>query len=123
LVLRQATRVEIDEERIEDFREKILKDGEFDAYCLDCCKESHFKGHLHSRFNFARTPGTDPLLSIENGNFYHEFKCTRNLANKLIFYFQTKDKFLLKIGQSPSMADLQLFDIKKYKHYLPTIVI
>lgn len=82
--MRQATRVEIDEERIEDFREKILKDGEFDAYCLDCCKKSHFKGHLHSR---------------------------------------TKDKFLLKIGQSPSMADLQLFDIKKYKHYLPTIVI
>uniref|UniRef100_B8HLQ5 Uncharacterized protein n=1 Tax=Cyanothece sp. (strain PCC 7425 / ATCC 29141) TaxID=395961 RepID=B8HLQ5_CYAP4 len=114
--------VEIHEERIEDFRKNIIRKGELDTYCVECGKDSHFKGDFKDLCqSLARgTSGGDPLFSfIRDGYLHCEFTCARNRMHKMFFYFRLKDKLLLKIGQYPSVADLQLPGIKKYRNLLP----
>lgn len=125
-------KVKIDEQHVEDFTRNILREGEFDAYCIECAKESHFKGRRKNQsHNLARCPsllperGTvvadiDPILSfIKDGSFDYEFECTRNNIHKMFFCFRLKDNSLFKFGQYPSIADLQLPNIKRYRNSLP----
>lgn len=128
-------KVKIDNKQIEFFRKKILCEGEFDAYCIECARESHFKGKRKDQsHNLARgaslpmsgvvvtdsAPGPDPILGfIRNGSFAYEFECARNNAHKMVFYFRLKENSLFKIGQYPSVADLQLPSIKKYRKSVP----
>ena len=122
-------KVKIDNKQIEDFRGNVLREGEFDAYCVECKKESHFKGKLTKKsHDLVRSLeelakgriSPDPILSfIENGFFEYKFECSRNSIHKMVFYFRLKDNSLFKIGQYPSVADIQLPGIKKYRKSLP----
>jgi hypothetical protein len=50
--------------------------------------------------------------------FSIEVRCTRERAHRLLFIFKAEDQTLQKIGQFPSIADLNLFDVKKYAKVL-----
>src|SRR5262249_2794123 len=54
---------------------------------------------------------TDRVIQID-------FKCTRNSKHQLHFFFEVKNNQIMKIGQSPSLADLHLPDLRKYKKLL-----
>jgi hypothetical protein len=47
-----------------------------------------------------------------------EFRCTRDDDHALFFFFQIRDAKIMKIGQYPSLADLQSGKIKKYRKIL-----
>lgn len=44
--------------------------------------------------------------------------CTRDEDHLMIFYFKIYDKKIIKVGQFPSIADLQSNDIEKYRKVL-----
>lgn len=135
-------KVDINENQIEDFRRNFLcLKGKFDAYCIECIKESHFEGQQKNlSHNLSRGAGLfrgnvsipppgasvtesasnpDPILNfIRNGSVDYEFKCARNCKHKMVFHFRLKDNSLFKIGQYPSVADLQLPSIHKYRKQL-----
>lgn len=50
--------------------------------------------------------------------FQIAFKCTRNFAHMHYFVFRVCDKSISKIGQSPSLADLQSNDLQIYRKVL-----
>lgn len=47
-------------------------------------------------------------------NFTVEFTCSRDQSHKLFFIFRVQGNRILKIGQYPSLADLQGNDLRKY---------
>ena len=81
--------------------------GSIDSYCPECGAHSIFE----------RNPN---LISyhldewIKDHLFELEFRCTRDRSHQLYFQFQLKDRTLQKIGQFPSVATLNLYDVKKY---------
>jgi len=101
-----------------------------DSYCPICEKETTFISQESNRTNLEET-----LLSInqanyteseinikdilmEFGTFERVFKCPRPTSNKShdqIYIFRIKNSHLIKIGQNPSLADLEIRNIQKYK--------
>jgi hypothetical protein len=85
--------------------------GQLDAYCLDCGKESIF----HAKNG---TWKRETEIVNERRIFAHAFLCTRNKDHCIQFFFQIRDKTLMKIGQYPSVADLAKPTRLKYKTVL-----
>lgn len=50
--------------------------------------------------------------------FIVDFACTRNDAHQLAFFFSIIGRTIEKVGQVPSLADLQDFTVRKYKPVL-----
>lgn len=105
--------------QIEHFR------GNMDCYCLDCKKESVF--HVLRTIN---DDAFNNMVRISAKNIYQyqfindhyfniSFICSRNAAHKIYYTFQIKNNKFMKIGQSPSMADIANQNIKKYRKILP----
>lgn len=109
----------------------INKIKTLDTYCTVCQKETTFISSEITTFNFRET-----LLQInerafgsvhnvldfleECGTFERVFKCPRpgsNSSHNHIYVFRIKDQELIKIGQSPSIADLAKKEIKKYRAF------
>jgi hypothetical protein len=128
---------EIDSSNFEHVRRIEFFQGTLDTYCIDCAKDSVF----------ARAkPKDEPLSSIPpmpmpapnidavprrgvvvpewqtyatpTRIFSPAFECTRVPVHKLRFFVQIKDAKIMKIGQYPSLADLQGVEIKKYRKTL-----
>jgi hypothetical protein len=120
--------------------------GTLDAYCLECGKQTVFessaeelctwdgpgqnsrpvsiqeifdknlnqliwRGRQISRQNLEK-------LASDDGAFTVTFNCTRNTAHRLFFFFRVHKEKISKVGQSPSLADLQKTDIEKYRKVL-----
>lgn len=87
-------------------------EGTFDSYCPECGSHSIFD----------RTP-KEKHYELKNSTYDHifavELTCTRNRKHTLFFLFKAWKKTVQKIGQYPSIADLNLFDVKKYSEVLP----
>ncbi|QNU62046.1 short-chain dehydrogenase [Vreelandella titanicae] len=90
----------------------------FDSYCPSC--------NSHSIFvpvgNYNHYSHYESYVWVGFGFFDVTVKCTRNNDHKLVFKFYVEESTIQKIGQIPSIADLNLFDVKKYskvlsKHY------
>ncbi len=82
-----------------------------DAFCPACGSDSVFipqKPSVHS-WN---------IKWDEEDRFDFNFNCSRNYTHQLYFVVQTKNNVLVKIGQYPSLADLALYDVKKYSKVL-----
>lgn len=88
--------------------------GTIDAYCPAC--------GIHSIFErIPQNMDYDTDAWVHDHLFEIIFKCTRNRENKdhqLYFLFKVKGRTIQKIGQFPSLAELSLYDVKRYANVL-----
>lgn len=94
-----------------------------DIFCPGCNNHSIFHRDEEEESNyesFVKSGQQDQIEKRFNSNrtFSTLFKCTRDLSHIAIFQFIVSDDFLMKIGQYPSLADLQMFDMAKYRSVL-----
>lgn len=100
------------EDQIYD-RHNSLKYPEFtlDCFCVHCKSESVFRPIKNKRdLTYYET--------IERGTHITRFLCSRDAKHQLIFIFYFSENVFQKIGQNPSIADLQKPDIQKYHKIL-----
>ncbi|MGE9763921.1 short-chain dehydrogenase [Pseudomonas sp. PDM20] len=76
----------------------------FDCYCLACANSSVFR-----RANIDTSMSTAWRIV---------FLCTRCEQQRIYFILRRQDEITLKIGQFPSLADLQFPELKKYSRLL-----
>lgn len=83
-----------------------------DTYCPEC--------NSHSIFNRVDGDGNCPYPGswLNWGLFSINYLCSRDSEHKLKFLFLAEGNSIEKIGQYPSMADLHLYDVKKYSKAL-----
>ncbi|MGE7129177.1 hypothetical protein [Lysinibacillus xylanilyticus] len=109
-------------------------DFQFDSYCPMCSKESTFIMDLNEfykekQFSIGSIHGIQErqeqyrqeLVSrlFELGTPKTQvFLCQRNREHRFTFNFYFTDKKLIKTGQYPSMADIEIPGIQKYKSLL-----
>lgn len=97
-----------------------------DIYCKECGKKRifHFISSCQNIGVPAGLPYTPPqykediLESVKNQHFTLVFLCSANPNHKAVFNFITTENELIKIGQYPSYADMNLAIIKQYKSIL-----
>lgn len=95
-------------------RQVVYFDEIFDSYCPEC----------NSHSIFERKWGEHEYISnnsagwTNSGEFLIEIECTRNRKHRQLFVLKAVDQTLQKIGQFPSIAELNLFDVKKYSKVL-----
>jgi len=98
------------DDKLEKGLELLLCFGAFDFYCPDCNQHSIF--HRLGGYNKG---GNYPNNTwVDKGKFNIELTCSRNSKHTLFFQFIAKGKTIQKIGQLPSIASLNLYDVKKY---------
>jgi len=109
----------------------INKIKTLDSYCTVCKKETTFISSDITTINFRETllqitdRGIDSVDNVFNfleecGTFERVFKCPRpgsDSNHNHVYVFRIKDKELIKIGQSPSIADLAKKEIEKYRSF------
>jgi hypothetical protein len=107
-------KVSYDDENLEQGLMIRFFSDTFDSYCPSCNSHSIFEpvGQYSHYSNYEE----DRWVDI--GFFDVTVRCTRNKNHKLVFKFHAEEKTLQKIGQIPSIADLNLFDVKKYSKVL-----
>lgn len=85
--------------------------GTLDAFCPGCGAHSIF----------AHTPRA---ISHEKDSWVHDhlfevtLVCSRDKKHQLYFLFQVRGRTMQKIGQAPSLATLNLYDVKQYSAVL-----
>jgi len=99
-----------------------------DCYCADCGSNSVFKPDDNRPKKSIPGLGSHwPIISFEEWSINLEnstlletkkFICSRNENHALIFHVLIKDKKLQKIGQYPSIRDLNIAEINGFKSIL-----
>ena len=94
-----------------------------DAYCVECNQQSVFQKDtppMGSPPNLRRGEiRPDPAIRARSDrDFAVSFICSRNKHHQMRFYFRVKDLRISKVGQYPSLADLHLQGIAKYRKVL-----
>lgn len=92
---------------------------QFDCYCTECGKDSTFVFYNSNK----KSPGSySPdnawyLKSLQTKVYPYNFvfKCQRNEKHFYYFSFVIKERSVTKIGQYPSLADIEVADIEKYR--------
>ncbi len=87
-------------------------EGTLDCFCVECGNVSVFSYKSDAK----RNPYS--MYEVPDGIFGMSFDCTRNGMHKLLFIFQVKNQQISKIGQTPSLADIQHYNIKRYSKSL-----
>lgn len=95
---------------------------QFDCYCTECGKDSTFVFYHSSK----KSPGAySPdnawyLKSLQTKVYPYNFvfKCQRNEKHFYYFSFVIKGRSVTKIGQYPSLADIEVAAIEKYRRVL-----
>lgn len=81
--------------------------GTMDAFCPECGSHSIF---LHSPQNIQH--------EADSWEFNHQFSvtlmCSRKKEHQLYFLFRVRGRTMQKIGQFPSLAALNLYDLRQY---------
>lgn len=88
----------------------------FDSYCPECNSHSIFE-RSWEQHKYISNNSAD---WVNGGEFLIEIECTRDRKHRQLFVFKAVDQTLQKIGQFPSIAELNLFDVKKYSKVLET---
>lgn len=103
-------------------RELINFKGPIDAYCTECGKERVFKVFSTSKVFSSRGGGGPSVISSTPppppNLFQLKFLCSNDGKHIIYFEFFQHDDKVQKIGQYPSLADLQKSEIKKYHKVL-----
>lgn len=105
-------------------------DGVMDAYCVECRRNSVFKGKgkpLPASAHIGSTTlpprGSRHARSLiemfQQDRFFElELTCSRVREHQIVVFLRVWKKKLIKVGQYPSLADLQLPDLDRYKDVL-----
>ncbi|MED4779354.1 hypothetical protein [Brevibacillus choshinensis] len=106
----------------------IYDENQLDVHCIHCQKESTFRSVFKSYGGFSpfkpssrmdlNPQSSFKVLLKENKNIIKEFLCSRNKEHKLTFHLLLESDKIIKIGQYPTIADLNVSSIKKYKKIL-----
>ncbi len=88
--------------------------GTIDSHCIECGRHSVFEPKSSYSINLK----TYETSYLDDDEFELVFICTRNNDHSMHFYFIKRKGMLLKIGQSPSLADLATYDVGKYRKVL-----
>jgi hypothetical protein len=96
-----------------------------DVYCVECERHSIFWGQGNDKEIspggvYWPTGDTAAYLKhiLRDRDFYVELRCSRVQEHKMLFYFTTRNQKLIKVGQHPSLADLHLKGLHKYRQPL-----
>ncbi len=106
--------VSYEDDDLELGRQVRYFDENFDSYCPECNSHSIFERH----YPYSQNRSLEPSSWVDKGVFSIEIQCTRNREHKQLFVFKAIGQTLQKIGQLPSIAELNLFDVKKYSKVL-----
>lgn len=98
----------------------------FDCYCIDCKKESTFRRYSSE---FSRGELSHGELTLDTKHELHKlnsfqvpkgiyFNCQRDPQHKYSYFFIIKNNNITKIGQHPSVADIEIQGIQKYQKLL-----
>lgn len=98
-----------DNTEIDPFFSLEYFDGTLDFYCPECKRHSVFSVNKNSY---------ERKFKVSNYTFNLLFFCSRNYAHQALFIFKAHQGILQKIGQTPSIADLTLPDLRKYQKVL-----
>ena len=118
------TKYQITNEDKESIFNLLFDTKTIDCYCPECKKHSvfHTLDNRPRQGTIGAVPGSWDIwnynLETSEDIFFKVFICTRERKHKMKFYMQIKDSILSKIGQTPSVADLAEYEIKKYKKIL-----
>jgi hypothetical protein len=85
-------------------------EGILDCYCHGCGR--------HSVFNRLGKPEYNEYHHTHNYLFVLWFFCSRDKNHRACFVFRSHQGILEKIGQFPSLADLAIPDLQKYRPVL-----
>lgn len=85
--------------------------GTIDAYCPDCGNHSIFS-HTPSQTSYGDEAW------IHDHLFEVTLICSREKKHKLYFLFKVRGRTMQKIGQFPSLATLNMFDVRTYSSVL-----
>ena len=83
-----------------------------DTYCPGCNAHSIF--HLHITGDIPR----DLDAWVGSRRLSVVLKCSRDAVHKLFFLFNIEGRTVQKIGQYPSLADLNTYDVRQYSTVL-----
>lgn len=125
---------------IDDLEElhKYLSRSEFtgnniDCYCIHCGTNRIFEFsdcEVHEETGFLRMPVLDEssrakkpkpeeiFSSYLSRRYVLTYRCTREKSHTIVFDLITTNDKIIKIGQFPSVADLAMPEIRKYKSIL-----
>ncbi|MBU1297793.1 MAG: hypothetical protein KKG06_11330 [Bacteroidetes bacterium] len=108
----------------------LFPNGPFDLYCLGCKQMSIFRKAKDDKSDGMtvrgpRDPGSptfaDSIIKKKEKEFKHEDRditielaCSRNTTHRIKYFLRIQSDTLIKIGQYPSLADLQLQGLDKY---------
>lgn len=84
-----------------------------DTYCPECNSHSIFHQYHTGTINTAAWAWAG------SKRFNVLLKCSRNSDHHLYFLFDVEGRTVQKIGQYPSLADLNTFDVRQYAAVLP----
>jgi hypothetical protein len=85
--------------------------GMIDTFCMTCKKHSTFRRVDTEQEDYDRNNHSDNVFCVP-------FVCTRDDSHDMYFYFRKHNGTIQKIGQYPSLADLNSGDIGKYRRML-----
>lgn len=85
--------------------------GTLDAFCPECGAHSIFAHTCHNISHEKDAWVYDHLFEVV-------LTCSRNKKHQLYFLFQVRGRTMQKIGQFPSLATLNLYDVKQYSGVL-----
>ena len=92
--------------------EFITENYQLDTFCPYCAQSTVLLGGKYTLdmqiFNFT----------LKDITFEKAFFCSRQHWHKFFFYFRLENRILMKIGQSPSMADIEQGHIQHYRAVL-----
>jgi len=87
--------------------------GTMDAFCPECGSHSIFSRSLP--INSTNTHSSD---WVHDHLFEVTLKCSRQNEHRLYFIIQVNGRTMQKIGQFPSLATLNLYDVRQYASVL-----
>lgn len=97
-----------------EVQEMIAAIGTIDSYCPKCGEHSVFTRIANKSVRVYDG------YEISFGHAFQTFQCARNNSHNLYFilYLSGEDHSIQKVGQNPSVADLNMHDVKKYSSVL-----
>ena len=106
----------VTEENSKQVFELLEFDDTIDAYCIYCEKESVFRNSDRPDWDFRQ-------FKVQIGRKLDQYVetsyvCSRSDAHEYRTYFRLCDSMIQKVGQFPSVADLQIPQVQKYRKLL-----
>ncbi len=96
------------DEHVEEGWNVFFSQEPIDTYCPECKAHSIFHQHIIGSVSSMH----DSWVGVGYRSVL--LKCSRNKEHSLYFLFDIKSRTVQKIGQYPSLADLNMFDVHQY---------